>query len=348
MVAVKAHQAAQFMKSPDPKCGAVLFYGTDAGLVSERAQQLARRLAERDDPPGEIIRIDEADLEQDPDRLLVELQTVSMFGGRQVVRVTAGRRVAAKDLEALLSTGTLQGALIIEAGNMRPGDALRKLFERAPAAAAVACYADEAQGLETLVREVLDAHGLSITPEARQVLLARLGADRALSRGEVEKLALFARGKSEIDADDVENVVGDASELALDRIVNAAASGALGDALRECDRLVASGSSPQGVIAAVQRHFLRLHRVRSEIDAGRRLDEATRVLRPPIHFKQKSVFESQCRTWNGDLLAQALTRITDCARQARLSSDLETVLVERLLGGLAGLAIAGRRRAQTR
>lgn len=348
MVAVKAHQAAQFMKSPDPKCGAVLFYGTDAGLVSERAQQLARRLTERDDPPGEIIRIDEADLEQDPDRLLVELQTVSMFGGRQVVRVTAGRRVPAKDLEALLSTGTLQGTLIIEAGNMRPGDALRKLFERTPAAAAVACYGDETQGLESLIREVLDAHGVSITTEARQALLARLGADRALSRGEVEKLALFVRGKSEIDVDDVENVVGDASELALDKIVNAAASGALSHALRECDRLVASGNSPQGVIAAVQRHFLRLHRVRAEIDNGRRLDDAIRVLRPPLHFKQKSNFEAQCRTWNADLLAQALARIAESARDARFAADLETVFVERLLGGLARLAIAGRRRAQSR
>ena len=343
MVAIKAHQAAQFVKSPDPKCTAVLFYGTDAGLVTERAQQVARRLAERDDPPGEIIRIDETDLEQDPERLLVELQTVSMFGGRQVVRVTAGRRVSAKDLEALLGEGNLQGSLVIEAGNMRPADALRKLFERVPSAAAVACYADETQGLDGLVREVLGDHGLSIASDARQALLSRLGADRALSRGEVEKLALYARGKSEIDIDDVENVVGDASEMALDKIVNAAAAGALGDALRECDRLVASGSSPQAVIAAVQRHFLRLHRVRSEIDAGRRLDEATRVLRPPVHFKQKSAFEAQCRTWNSALLAQALTRITDCARQARLKSDLETILVERLLGGLAGLAAASRK-----
>jgi len=37
MVAVKAHQAEAFLMPPGQSAPAVLFYGTDAGLVSERA-----------------------------------------------------------------------------------------------------------------------------------------------------------------------------------------------------------------------------------------------------------------------------------------------------------------------
>ena len=37
------------------------------------------------------------------------------------------------------------------------------------------------------------ARKLQITPEAQRLLLARLGADRALSRAEIEKLALYAQ-----------------------------------------------------------------------------------------------------------------------------------------------------------
>ena len=62
---------------------AVLFYGTDAGLVSERAGLLARRLAEREG--SEVLRLDDADLENEPARISIELQTVAMFGGRKVV-----------------------------------------------------------------------------------------------------------------------------------------------------------------------------------------------------------------------------------------------------------------------
>ena len=69
MVAIKAHQADAFLNALERVPAAVLFYGGDAGLVSERAAALARRLAEREG--GELLRLDDADLEDDPDRIAV-------------------------------------------------------------------------------------------------------------------------------------------------------------------------------------------------------------------------------------------------------------------------------------
>ena len=170
------------------------------------------------------------------------------------------------------------------------------------------------------------------------MLLTRLGADRALSRAEVEKLALFARGKDLIEEADVEAAVGDAAELALDRIVLAAGSGRSAEAVMECDRIVASGESAQGVIAALQRHFLRLHRLRSGHDAGRSLDDVMRSLRPPPHFKQKAAIEQQCRDWSLAKLNAALAKIGETAQAARLNSALESTLAEHLLLELGTLA----------
>jgi DNA polymerase-3 subunit delta len=332
MVAVKAHQADSFLKAVDRVPAAVLFYGTDAGLVSERAAMLARRLAERED--SEVLRIDDADLETEPARIAIELQTIAMFGGRKVVRATAGRRVNVNALKPLVE-GPIEGFLIVEAGNLRPDEALRALFEKSSGAAAVACYPDEARDLEAMVAEILRSAGLQITPEARKLLLARLGADRALSRAEVEKLALFARGKGTVDEADVDAAVGDASELALDRIVLAAAAGRGGEAVTECDRIVASGESAQGVIAALQRHFLRLHRLRSGYDAGKSLDDVMRSLKPQPHFKQKAAIEQQCRAWSLAKLNAALTKIGDAALAARLNSAMDSTLAAQLILDLA-------------
>ena len=141
MVAIKAHQAQSYLNPPGPKVPAVLFYGTDSGLISERATKLAALIAARDS--GEIIRLDDADLDHDPDRLAVELQTIPMFGGSKVVRATAGRRITAAALQPLLDGGTLAATLIVEAGNLKPPDTMRVLFEKSAQAAAVACYADE-------------------------------------------------------------------------------------------------------------------------------------------------------------------------------------------------------------
>jgi DNA polymerase-3 subunit delta len=338
MVAIKTHQAAAFLNALDRAPPAVLFYGTDAGLVTERAAQLAKALAERDEPKGEILRLDDANLEDDPNRIYVELQTAPMFGGRKVVRATTGRRVTAAQLKPLVEGGPIEGYLIVEAGNLRPDDALRTLFEKSPAAAAVACFPDEARDLEAVIREVFAAAKVQITPEAKRLLLLRLGADRALSRAEIDKLALYAHGKSLIDESDVEAAVGDAAELALDRIVMAAASGQAAAALAECDRSVASGESPQSVIAALQRHLLRLQRMRGALDGGRSMDDVMRSLRPPPHFKQRAEIEQQARSWSMRKLNAALARIAEAAKAARLNSAMEGTLAENLLLDLGALA----------
>jgi DNA polymerase-3 subunit delta len=338
MVAVKAHQAHAFLSSLNERYDAVLFFGADAGLVVERAQTLARNCAERAAAPGEILRIDDSDLETDPGRLAVELKTASMFGDLKVVRATAGRRVNAAALKPLLEGGRLEAMLVVEAGNLRPDDALRTLFERSDRAAAVACYADATSDLDSLMHDVLGQAGPSLTSDARQALLARLGADRALSRGELEKLALFAQGKSEIGLADVEAIVGDAAELALERVYFAAASGDGARAVTEMSRTVSSGESPQAIIAATQRHFQRLHRVCAALEQGRSLDDALRHMRPPLHFKQKDAFSAQCRSWTSGRLAEALAQIGSAAKAARLKGALEEPLTERLLLSLSALA----------
>ena len=343
MVAVKAHQAQNFLKPPGPHYSAILFYGTDAGLVAERAHALATMIAQRDDPPGEIIRLDDADLDTNPDRLAVELQTVPMFGGSKIVRATTGRRIGAAAIKPLLDEDMLASTLIVEAGNLRPNDSLRSLFEKSSKAAAVACFPDEAHDLEALIRETLKCHGLTIDPEARDLLLSRVGADRALSRGEIEKLALFAKGKNEIDVGDVDAIVGDASELAIDKVVSAAASGDSARAISEFGRALASGENAQVIILALQRYIQRLHRFRCDLDAGRSLDEVIRQSRPPIHFKQKDAIARQCRTWSSARLAQAVRRAGRAAKSARLSGALEEAIAEQLLLDLAAAARTGQR-----
>src|SRR5262245_18095505 len=341
MTAIKTNQAASFLAALDKRTPPILVFGPDAGLVAERARSAAERLAACETPAGEIVRLDDGDLENDPGRLYVELQTVPMFGGRQIVRAAAGRRVTAALLKPLIEEGPLAGSLIVEAGNLKTDDALRALFEKSAKAVAIACYSDAPQDLDGIIREVLHANGLEISGDARQLLLGRLGADRALSRAEVEKLALYVHGRRRIEAEDVDAVIGDAAELAMDRILTAAASGQSASAMAECDRIVAAGESPQAVIAVAQRYFHRLHRVRTAIDGGASFDEAARQLRPPLHFKQRSAFEAQVRTWSVSRLNLALGAMAAAAKTARLTPLLEAAVMERVLLQVAQLARTG-------
>ncbi|MGK2921807.1 MAG: DNA polymerase III subunit delta [Methyloceanibacter sp.] len=326
MVAHKASAVPRFLKSPDPNCRVVLLYGPDAGLVSERAAALTRTLARRQGADAEVIRLDDRDFAEDPARLDVELRTQPMFASAKVVRVTAGSRLDVSSLKALLAEPS-DNALIVEAGNLRPDSGLRKLFEKLPDAAALPCYADERDLAAVIDAELAEA-GLAIDRETKTYLMSRLGADQAMSRTEVAKLALYAQGGGRITHDDIAAVVGDAAEIALENFVYAASGGEAKDALRELQRLAAAGTDRAAALSALARHFTRLHQVASREG---NLDEAVRTLRPPLHYKRRDAFAAHCRKWGAKRLASALPLIQETIRRSRRSPDLDSAFAERLL-----------------
>ena len=108
-------------------------------------------------------------------------------------------------------------------------------------------------------------------------------------------------------------------------------------AIMELDRAVASGESPQGIIVMTLRHFQRLHRLRAALEMGRSFDDAARSMRPPLHFKTRGVIEAQIRAWDAARLDRAIAVISRTAKDARLASQLESTLAERMMLELAAM-----------
>lgn len=331
MVAIKPSQIQTLLKNPDPRFLSFLIFGPDQGLVSERASELAQVLSNRETPQGEIIRIDEPDMENNADRLGVELQTIPMFGGRKIVRTTLGRRINSQVLKSFIGDNKTTGILIIEAGSLRADESLRTTCEKSPFAASISCYMDEGRDLDTLIRDTLRQSGHSLSPMAKNLLISRLGADRALSRSEIEKLCLYAGNQKEITEEDVEKVVGDAAEMTIDRIVNATALGEFTLAINEFERALSAGENAQVIITALQRHFMRLHRIKSIFETGTQIETAILDLRPPLHFKQKEIFIKQIKMWGLKNLISALDDIHSTAKHARRNAATENMQAGQLI-----------------
>jgi DNA polymerase-3 subunit delta len=339
MTDVKAHQADRFVRSPPRDLTAALFYGTDPGVVAERAGHLAATIVRLSKEPSDILRVDESDLAADPDRLAIELRTIPMFGGRKIVRLALATLNRAELAIELLTGEPLAGFLIVEAGNLKPDAKLRRAFADAANAAAIACYPDDAQSLGPLVDEVLEPYRIEIDADARTDLIGRLGADRALSRMEIEKLALYAGAGGRIALTDVEAVVGDAAEQALDQVVGAVCSGDAAAALAQFDRSIDAGESPQTVLILLQRHLIRLQQMSASVAAGKSADQLVRSARPPLPFRQQQAVAGQLRLWDVERLGRAIGTIHEATAASRLTSILERQIVERAL-----LAVAGRAR----
>jgi DNA polymerase III subunit delta len=340
MVAVKNAQVDAFIARPDPARPIVLVFGPDAGLVSERVNTLVKASVDDVNDPFALARLEGEDVAADPARLVAEAQTMPLFGGRRAVWVKAGSRNIAPAVEALIAAPLAQCRVIIEAGDLRRNSPLRALCERAKNAAALPCYADGERERERLIDDEMRAAGLSLKPEARELLVPLLGGDRAASRNELRKLALYARGRGQVGVEDIVAVVSDASALALDDIVDAAFAGRPAELETQFAKSRTAGTSAGSILFAAQRQVAQLHKWKTAIEsgAGFSLD----AVQPPLHFRRKDLIGAALRAWSAARLETAMADLAEAVLQSRRNADLADIIAER---ALLAIATQGRRNA---
>jgi len=344
MVAVKAANVDAFVGRPDPARPVVLVFGPDAGLVSERVNAIVKASVDDVNDPFALARLEGEAVAAEPTRLVEEAQTIPLFGGRRVVWVKAGSRNIAPAVEALLALPAAECRVVIEAGDLRRNAPLRALCERAKNAVALPCYADSERDRARLIDDEMRAAGLTLTSEARALLIALLGGDRAASRNEIRKLALYARGHGQegkqVGVEDVAAVVSDASALALDDIVDAAFAGRPAEFEAQLAKVRTAGTSAGSLLFNAQRQLAQLHKWRTAIEGGAPF--SLDAVQPPLHFRRKALVDAALKNWNAARLASAMAELAEAVLESRRRPALADTIAER---ALLALATQGRRSA---
>jgi len=339
MTALKTGEVEAFLRRPDPRYPLVLIYGPDQGLVSERARLLARSAVENPDDPFQLIRMDGDQLAIDPMRLVDEAHTVPMFGGKRSIWVRMGNNPLAEAIGQLCSVPPRDVLIVLEAGELTPKSPLRSLIEKASTAAALPCFGDEGRSLSDLVDQGLKQYGLQIDRDAKEVLIERLGADRLMSRNEIDKLALYVSGRPRITLADVDAMMADTGTVNLDQLIDAVFVGASGNADEMLRRCLAEHMDAGVIVGSLLRHAMQLQQSRALLDQGK--DMATISQASRLHFKRKNAFEQQVRHWKREALDTAIAHLFEAQTMARKSSALGESIVSRCC---LQLSLAARRR----
>lgn len=349
MAQKKASEVDSWLARPDSGTWLVLIYGPDRGLVAERARAFATRTGLPLDDPFSVVKLDAADADRDQGRLLDEARTVPMFSDRRLLwlRNAGAQKNLADDVKALLAEPPRDAIVLIEAGDLKKGVGLRATVEAGAGAMALPCYADDARDIETVIDDELGKAGMTMTLEARQTLRRNLGGDRLASRGEVEKLALYAHGRSEITLEDVRVLTGDVSGQSFDDAVDAVLAGRLEDFDTAFTRQCQAGGQPFLALAAAMRQFQALHAMRGAVEAGGGRNAAAVVAahKPPVFFTRRRLIETALERWSSEALNRALARLQAAILQTRRRSDLAEPIARQ---ALLGIAVESARLAQRR
>lgn len=313
---------------------AFLFHGTDLGLIHERAKRTAQTGA-HEGTVFQLVRLHGDQIAVDPGLLADEAGTISLFGDRRVIWIEAGAKNFSDSIAYQLKHPPENCSIIIEAGNLKPSSPLRKLLDSARHAASIGCYADSVEALKRLVQSTLASQNLTIDDETRDLLVARLGNDRLITRSELEKLCQYARGESQITWKHISDIMNDASAIALEEAIDAAFMGQRKRVEENSTRVFQTGGDPNYVLMSALTHALKLHRIRLDLDQGGHMDAL--LSRNGLFYQRKQIVTAYMPRWNKDSLLIVVKTLQDCISRSRQNPKLSQILCVRTLWTIAGL-----------
>ena len=332
-----ARQTVRLLQDPS-NCRVILLFGEDGGLIRERATEAVRAAAGSLDDPFRVAALNGGE----QDRLEEEAGALSLTGGRRVVWVRDTTDALLPALRRALG-GPSGALLILEAAGLPSRSKLRALVETMADGAAISCYPEEGRVLEAAVTRMLGEHGVRIAPDALTWLSARLGSDRAMVRGEVEKLALFAGPDGTLDLDDVSACIGDAADTSLEDAAFATMAGDRAAADAALERALVEGTSPVAVARTLLGHLHRLRQARTMMDqSGLGATDAAKSLRPPVFFKRVPGFTQALSAWSLAGLERAAERTLALELACKQGGGTDLAQCRRHLAALAGEARARR------
>jgi DNA polymerase-3 subunit delta len=341
----KSHEVDRWLVRPDPQYRVVLVYGPDRGLAAERARGFARATGLPLDDPFSVVKIDAASLAGDPGRLVDEARTVAMFAPVRLIWVgeAGADKGLAEAVKVLAADPPRDAFVLIEAGDLKKGSALRSAVEDAAAAMALPCYADDAKTVARLIDEVLGGAGLAITLEARELLQSALGGDRLASRGELEKLVQYCTGAGTIGLEQVRASVGDVASAEADEAIDAALDGRMEPFDLAFSRSSAAGVHPFQMLSAMQRQLQAVQALREAMERdGKTAASAVASARPPVFFARRDLLTRVLGAFDSSACARLLDRIQTAVLESRRQPDLARALARQTLMAVA--VEAGRRR----
>ena len=334
MASVKPDSYSSQLSSRLDRFKGALVFGPNWDLVHRLADETVSAFRKAD-AGIEIIRLAAADVDEQPGKLLEELQALSLFGSSKLVVFDASSASSYKECVSAISVGWSDCFLLVTAGDLKKSVAVRKEFEASPDLAAVICYEQSADELASVVRSLLQDQGLAVDAQTAMAIVESVSGNAALVQTEVDKIASYAMGQESVSLEDVAAICAENRDSPLDALLDRTFAGQRDSALSSLSDLHDSGVAASSVLVALTNHFVLLSHMIAASGDGRRADAVVKEWRPPVFWKRQAAMADQVRRLAGHDLSALNEAVMVAVQSSRSNHDIAWPLLERLVLALS-------------
>lgn len=328
----------RYCAAPDKAVRAVLLYGPNRALIEEAALTLRQKLfpSGTDDFSHVVFNADE--LKANPGLLSDELASFGFFAAKKLIHIKDAGDGMARAVQEALALPDAGHFLLLEAEALGPKSTLRAWAEKSDVAASVPCYEFEGPALARFVQAQFQKQQATIARDAALLMIDRLGGDLSGLSGIIAQAIDYVGGdKPVIKLDDIEKLLVDQAEQALDAIVQSVADAKPEIFDRVLHSMHESGMSMVAVTRALQNYFYKLRTVQAEVKSGTSQEAALAQLRPPLFFKTKPHFVRHLRLWPLEKIDRVLAECLYLESQCKKTNVPDLMLVQQRLLRVMGV-----------
>lgn len=262
--------------------------------------------------------------------ILASLQTPPFLAPRRVVLIRDADRleaVALQRLAAYLEDPVESSCLVIEAKKLDRRTRFAQVLERKGVVLRFPPLRGEA--VRRWLKERAERLGKQLTPATMELLLTLLGEDLRGLANELNKVILFVGRRKDIEASDVEAVVGEQRARTVFELVEAVGGRRLKAALQCLSRLLEAGEEPLAILGILARQIRLLIRAQEMRRKGCTPEEIGRVL--GLHPRFVPGLLEQAASFPAAQLQGALPRLLQAdselkgGREGRMALELLVV-----------------------
>ena len=171
-----------------------LLYGTNDGFKEELINNIILK-----DFKGEIIRIDEQEINNKSSDLIDSLLTKSLFEEDKSIIISRATDKILKFIKDILKRKISNIKIIINCGLLEKKSKLRNLFEIDKSLIVIPVYEDDARSLTPIIQKFLIENKIKLSRESIDLLIDRSSGDRKNLNVELNKIMYLSKTTKEIN-----------------------------------------------------------------------------------------------------------------------------------------------------
>ena len=290
------------IKNNDEKFKIIFLYGSNFGLIELLYKKSIELLNIDTKNPFNVSKIDGSEFKENPFILEDNISTLNIFSENKFILLDLSNIFINKNVENLILNAITKEntsyLLIIKAGNIGSQNKLVKHFEKSVSSVITACYEENSDKIRDHINSLLMKHKFFFSNDFISHLSSKFNSDSLSNKMELEKLDNFLVNNKNVTEDLLIEFVASNESINLNKVVNSCLSGETKNSLFYLDKIYEKSNSNIILIKMFSKHFKTIEKLFLYNLNGKSFQESINYFKPPIFFKDKAFFLSQCKLWS--------------------------------------------------